>query len=141
MKKLLFSLPVLALTLFLAFCNKPNVQEEVNSLNGGNLTVADRGTCNIEIFADNLNELRVCGLKKSNKNACTDCGLNSFGVELINGYESFAGMTTPVTFSVTNLGMTTTYIRVQSGFSGTAFVAVTPGNCQTYTVDNFCNVF
>lgn len=140
MKKLLFSLPVLALTLFLAFCNKPNVQEEVNSLNGGGLTASDRGICKVEIFADNLNQLRICGLPATNLTPCNDCGVKSIGASLINGYANFPTVTTPVTFSVTNLGATVTYVRVQSA-TGTAFVPINPGNCQTYTVDDFCNAF
>lgn len=139
MKKVLFSLPVLAFSLFLAFCSKSNVQEEIGAVNNTQAATS-RGTCDIQIVADNLNTLRVCGIPVTNKNACNDCGLNAVGVEFMNGAANYVGVTTPVTFSVTNVSATTTYVRVTSATTGVGFIALAPGACQTYTVDNFCTV-
>lgn len=143
MKKIFFAFPALAFTLFLAFCQKSNVQEEVVPTNIG---VTDRGTCVIEIFADNLNQLRICGIpgQGGTLDPCNLCpsGNASSGVNVIHGYGIFT-VTSPMAFSITNAGATATYVKVTPGgaVSGTNWIQLAAnGGCEDFNVANDCTV-
>lgn len=146
MKKILFALPALAFTLFLAFCQKSHVQEEAIPANTV-VGASDRGPCTVYISADNtVSTFSICGLPVNNNTSCYTCSqLSSAGVETFSGHIALdlSNLTLPVTFSVRNTSSTPGWITVSSGgvtlnpvYLGQA--GSLPGNCAEFTIDQNC---
>lgn len=142
MKKVLFAVPALAMALLFTFCNKTSVQEEINPANS-EIGVSERGNCTIEIYADNLNQLRICGITANNMIACNQCpsGAASNGVEVVFGFASY-NVVSPMTFSITNAGATPTFVRVATpGSVGTGWIQLAAnGGCEDFDVDDNCKI-
>lgn len=142
MKKVLFPVPALALAFLFTFCNKSNVQEDALSVNPA-VGAAERGNCTLEIYADNLNQLRICGITANNMTACNQCpsGAASNGVEVVFGFATY-NVVSPMTFSITNAGATDTYVRVATpGSVGTGWIKLDPnGGCEDFNVADDCTI-
>lgn len=138
MKKVMLFLPILTLSLFFAFCNKANIQEAMAPVTS-NETVASRNACQLEIFTDNLVTLQVCGLA-TNFQSCQGCpGSTTYsGLDYVNNYYGSFAVPPSITFSVTNLGTTTTDVRLSTGGSTMPTVTLGPGDCEVFTLDANC---
>ena len=142
MKKLLFALPVLALSLVFMFCNKSNVQEETGAVKT-DVGAADRGpvTCDISVVADNIQPLVFCGIDPTSSQACNSCTSttpNKRGVQTING-AGVVTVTANYTFAVINNNNVGIWFNLSTGSSQTGYVYIPAGGCIEYTVDDNCN--
>lgn len=140
MKKAISLLPMLALSLFFAFCDKSaNVQEVTTSTNPEK-AVSSRGTCQLDISASNNNTLQVCGLS-TNPDPCVGCPTSSTityqGVELVNTFGSFT-IISPIEFAITNTGTTETDVQLTTGVSSTPVITIKPGECEVFLLDDNC---
>ena len=136
MRKALFALPVLLMALVFAFCTKSSVKEELSAT--PETAVSGRANCTVEVFADNLQTLEICGTN-SNQDKCTNCAGNSTaGVEYVIGH-GFVTITSPGDFYITNLGANGVWVRLSTGVSSTGWTFIAASGCQTYSLDGTCN--
>lgn len=139
MKKILFALPLAALGLILTFCNKPNLQDTGLSSSPA-IPASDRADgCQLEIYADNSNTLQVCGLA-INFQTCKGCPGSTVynGLDFVNDYAIFS-VPSSITFAITNLGSTSTDIRLFTPVDMSPVVTLGPGECEVFTLDADCN--
>ena len=141
MKKVLFAVPVLALALLFTFCNKTNVHEEISSA-APNTAVSERGpgTCDVQIFADNVHNIILCGTQTNNQ-TCTPCGSltpSAKGVEVVVGNGGTITLPVPLTFSVTTNAPFGIWVRFVTNSDDTGFVFIPATGCQTFTLNDNC---
>lgn len=139
MKKIIFALPVLALSLLFTFCNKTDVQETTASPDSGT-GVISRAPCTFRVYSDNVHDITFCGTL-TNKTNCVGCGVVS-----ANGVETAVGNGMTVTvnsniFYVTTSSPGGSWINLVevNGVDQTGFVYIPAGGCLTVTMDNNCN--
>ncbi len=143
MKKVLFAVPTLALALLFTFCNKTNVQEDALSVNptaevterGGGL-----GTCDVQVFADNVHNIILCGTQ-TNAQTCIPCGAttpSAKGVEVVVGNGGTITLPAPLTFSVTTNAPFGIWVRFVTANDDTGFVFIPATGCQTFTLNDSC---
>ena len=142
MKKLLFALPVLALSLVFTYCNKSGVQEDAAVVKT-DVGAADRGpvTCNISVTADNVQSLVFCGIDPTSSQACKLCTSttpNARGVQTING-AGVVTVTANVTFAVINNNNVGIWFNLSTGSSQTGYTYIPAQSCLQFTVDDSCN--
>ena len=150
MKKILFSLPVLALAIFMAYCAKDNRSSEMAATP---LSVSDRGgdqdpcegnceDCCISIVSDS--DIIVCGLA-SNNAPCPDCaGVNmnpgrDFGTGPFNYCVDPPALGIP--FSIRNVSATDTVLVTISYGGGVCTWQFLPGECLQFNVASTCLLF
>lgn len=140
MKKLLFSLPLLALATLFTYCHKTELPTPVsgNTLDNPATDRTDcKGTCTLNFTADNLNTLNVCGVA-TNSNPCSTCNSAiGAGSQNIVGVGNFV-VNACRPFSIRNTNPSSTWISFDGGNTFTEI----PGNggCVTFTTDANCNV-
>lgn len=142
MKKLLFALPVLALSLAFMFCNKSGVQEDVAAVKTAP-GATDRGpvTCSITVVADNIQPLVFCGIDPTSSTACKLCTSttpNARGVQTING-SGVVTVTANVTFAVINNNNVGIWFNLSTGSSQTGYTYIPAQGCLQFTVNDNCN--
>ena len=140
MKKLIFTNCILAIAVIFSFCAKPDLKEELSSVNTSDL-VSDRGVCTVTQFGlSNLATLTFCGTN-TNATNCPSCvnGINFTGVEVLSIAGLNLTLTTPITFSVrTNM---LTVLNFSTGVGNpTGPIQLAAGDCAKFRIDNNCNI-
>ncbi len=150
MKKLIIANCILAIAVIFSFCAKPDLTEELSSVNTDNLS-ADRGgpggpgggpggpggpvICNLVNLPSNTAVLTFCG---TNTNAinCVSCppGTPAQGVEIFPGGFVNLNLQTPITFSISS------NILTAVNLNGAPPVQIDAGGCVKFTMDENCVV-
>jgi hypothetical protein len=141
MKKVLFALPALAFTLFLAFCHKAEVQEATPTANH-NTGVTERGTCKISVLSDNVHAVTFCGTNTNIQTCNVTCvSTYAYGVEVLNpnGTDGFV-VTSPITLAVTTASPGGSWISIVTSAGSTPYVYIPAGTCRSITVADDCSV-
>lgn len=139
MKKLIITNCILAIAVIFTYCAKPNVNEEISTVNTDQVAVDRGGPCTItNIPPFNTATLTFCGTN-TNATACVTCPPSTPAVGVLvvpPGSPVIFTLTGPATFSVTT--NITTSLNLTTGGSQTGWVTIPANGCQRYTVDANC---
>jgi hypothetical protein len=139
MKNIVFSIPILALGIFLAYCTKPAAEDTLPA--APVKAVGERAVCKLEVWTDSENTVQLCGTN-TNTDDCKNCDATAdyTGVELVSGGFGTFDVNSPLKLAVTNLGASPTYIKLDSPTSGssTGFILYQPGECREFFLDDNC---
>lgn len=134
MKKLIFTLPFLALAIFLAYCTKSDVKE---GLDAADTKAAERGLCKVRVYPSSFDPLTYCGTQ-SNAQTCSNACISTVsGVEVIVG-DGKMSLTTPTKFSLSSVYGEVVYVETATNLYGP--VTIPAGGCQYFVVDDDCTV-
>lgn len=140
MKKVLFAIPALALTLLFTFCQKAEPSETVAQATPES-GAANRGACSIEIYPDNYTSvLRTCGLGTSNVN-CNTCQSSTFtsGVSVFNSDITLTAPSLPITFSIQNTSNSGANLTLITN-ADQDVVWVPAFGCREITINDNCEI-
>ena len=141
MKKVLFAIPALALTLFLAYCQKSETVETTTQATPES-AAADRGPCPITIHPDNYTSVfRTCGLGIKNTTACSTCQSSTFatGVTTFSTDITFDPASVPITFSIENISISGANLTFVTS-TDTEVIGIPAGTCREITIDANCQI-
>ncbi len=135
MKKLLFALPVLAIAMLFAYCDRPSIQEELSSVNPNAST--DRATCLVQIDRASPTAITLCGTNTNATNCASCTGGKAQGtVNIPAGVNPFfITLTTPIEFSISTA---TGNSVVLTTAAGQIVVDLTSVFCKTVRIDANC---
>jgi len=140
MKKVLFSMPLLALAMLFTFCNKTNVQEEASFANPNTQAPDRAGVCYLQIWGHNY-DVRLCGTGM-NTNACSLCGTAaSQGTFVYSPTLVSTNVMAPTTFSVTSTAPVGEFITLTTASNQIGPVFLPAGGCLTFKIDDTCTLF
>ncbi|MBC7776381.1 MAG: hypothetical protein H7246_13180 [Phycisphaerae bacterium] len=136
MKKLLFALPMLALAIFFTYCDRPNLQEELNSVNQN--VIANDRACLVQIDKASPTLVTLCGTGAA-ATSCNLCGTKGSGPDAIPAGVSpwFTTVNGPMQFSASSVTGNT--ITVTTSANSKVFV-IPAGGCVVITIDASCVV-
>ncbi len=135
MKKLIFANCILAIALIFSFCSKPDLKQDLNSVNP-ELNATDRA-CNLNIFSATNAQYGVCGTNL-NAVACNFCNGASTGAHFLSGSQVLAGIPTPAIISITASGGANVLTLVAGNNLGP--IAFAARECKRFSIDNNCNI-
>ncbi len=139
MKKLILANCILAVAVIFSFCAKPELNEELGSVNATD-AVTERGTCTLTNLPPfNTATLTFCGTN-TNTTGCLSCkNTLSQGVEIVPATSVNLTLQTPITFSVRADKQTAVNFSTGVGFP-TGPVEIAAGECRVFAIDNNCNI-
>lgn len=137
MKKLLFALPILALSLVFTFCDRPSLQDE---LSVATPAASDRATlCNVQFDRASPTAVTICGTNLNAQNCSSCTGDKAQGVTVLP-----AGVTpvnlnlmAPIELSLTSATGNTVTITTSAG---AVIVTIPGGGCKKVRIDDSCGV-
>ncbi len=135
MKKLIFANCILAIAVIFSFCAKPDLTEELSSVNTDQV-VSNRVPCTLSSIGPvfNVSTITVCGTN-TNMDACKSCLVaKAIGKEdFIGGFN--LALNAPIQFTITS--SLATSLNLTTGGPATA-VAFTAGQCRRFSIDASC---
>ncbi|MFN0215012.1 MAG: hypothetical protein ACKVT2_12220 [Saprospiraceae bacterium] len=141
MKKLIFANCILAIAVFFSFCAKPELKEELSSVNPNDVA-SNRETCTVtHVGVSNDATLTICGTNTNASNCVSCTGSNAQGVEIVPviGFLNLT-LTTPVEFSVRANKFTVVNLSANGGASSTGPIQIPTGGCRRFSIDANCNI-
>ena len=141
MKKVLFAIPALALTLFLAYCQKSETVETTTQATPES-AAADRGPCPIDIYLSNFgSSFTTCGIGVKNTSPCVTCLTSTFktGVTTFSSDITLDPPSVPITFSIQNTSNSGDSLRLVTS-TDQAVVWIPAFGCREITIDANCQI-
>ncbi|MBC7776385.1 MAG: hypothetical protein H7246_13200 [Phycisphaerae bacterium] len=136
MKKLIFANCILAIAVIFSFCAKPDLKEELSSVNNDQVA-SNRVPCTLSSVGPvfNVATLTLCGTNTTMQK-CFSCLVPgaAVGVEVFQGPWSLV-LDAPVTFSITSDLATSINLVAGNALAPTVFAA---GQCRRFHIDASC---
>jgi len=141
MKKVLFAIPALALTLFFTFCQKAETTDSTTPATV-DLGASDRGPCPIDIHLSNFgSSFTTCGIGVKNTSPCTTCLTSTFttGVATFSSDITLNPPSVPITFSIQNTSGSGDTLRLVTSTDQES-VWIPAFGCREITVNANCEI-
>ena len=130
MKKLIITNCILAIAVIFTYCAKPDLNEELSSVNSGEVA-SNRTVCVITVNPANTATLTFCGTN-TNANQCSSCtGDKKTGTDSLFGPGSIT-VNAPTELSISS------NINTSVNLNGNPPVAIPAGGCRKFKVDANC---
>ncbi|MBC7776007.1 MAG: hypothetical protein H7246_11280 [Phycisphaerae bacterium] len=140
MKKLVIANCILAIAVIFSFCAKPDLKEELSSVNTNDV-VSNRGTCTLINSPSNAAAtLTVCGtnLNFQKCNMCPPGNVNGQGVAVFPGGQINLTLTTPIEISISTDVQTA--LNLNAGNGGVGPIALGANGCARFRINDDCSI-
>ena len=137
MKKLIFVNCVLALAVIFTYCSKPDLKEELSTVNTENVA-ENRAVCVLTNQPTTTFGLVLCGTN-TNNNACNACnGAALLGTANVTNFINFP-LTTPTVISISApFGGQNLFLNAGGNNVGPFWLP--QGACRRFAIDGNCNI-
>jgi len=136
MKKLIFVNCILAIAVIFSFCTKPDLKEELSSVNNDQVA-SNRVPCTLSSIGPvfNVTTLAICGTN-TNLQVCQSCLVaKAIGLEMFQGPFNLA-LQAPISFTITS--SLATALNLTAGNNQLPLTAFNAGQCRRFHIDANC---